>query len=268
MEITKKTATANTSILRGREIKFIVVHYTAGTTSRPGTAANVASFFSRPTTKASADFIVDDAAVVQYNPDISNRYTWAVGGNRLKNSKGGTMNGICTNANSISVEMCSTNRTDEVTAANSSEWTFTNQVLERTVELVRYLMGQHHIGADHVIRHYDVTGKLCPGVIGWNADSGSENVWELFKRRLMEPVIQREDERDMTKDEVRDLIREEIHAYQEERSALVPDADWQKEQLQRVKALGITDGSRPLDNCSRLEAAIMAANAIKAAQNT
>ncbi|MGN1415255.1 MAG: SPOR domain-containing protein, partial [Oscillospiraceae bacterium] len=38
--------------------------------------------------------------------------------------------------------------------------------------------------ADHVIRHYDVTGKLCPGMIGWNADSGSEAEWEDFRKAI------------------------------------------------------------------------------------
>ena len=268
MEITKKTATANTSILRGREIKFIVIHYTAGTTSRPGTAANVASFFSRTTTQASADYIVDDSTVVQYNPDIPNRCTWAVGGKRLANSLGGSLNGICTNPNSISVEMCSTCRTAEVKPPNHNDWQFTNAVLENTVELVRRLMTQYGIDADHVVRHYDVTGKLCPGVIGWNANSGSEATWELFKQRLVEPDIpQREEESEMTKEEVRTVVREEIATYMAALSSAQPEAGWQKEQFQRVTSLGITDGSRPMAFCSRMEAAIMAANAIKAVQN-
>ena len=41
----------------------------------------------------------------------------------------------------------------------------------------------------------------------------------------------------------------------------VPDAQWQQEGLERAKADGITDGSRPMALCTRLEAAIMAANA-------
>jgi flagellum-specific peptidoglycan hydrolase FlgJ len=35
-----------------------------------------------------------------------------------------------------------------------------------------------------VIRHYDVNGKPCPGVIGWNADSGSESQWDAFHESI------------------------------------------------------------------------------------
>lgn len=42
-----------------------------------------------------------------------------------------------------------------------------------------------------------------------------------------------------------------------------PTAPWQKEGLARAKAAGVTDGSNPMGLCTRLEAAIMAANAKK-----
>ena len=42
-----------------------------------------------------------------------------------------------------------------------------------------------------------------------------------------------------------------------------PTATWQKEGLARAKAAGVTDGSNPMGLCTRLEAAIMAANATK-----
>ena len=29
-------------------------------------------------------------------------------------------------------------------------------------------MKKFNIPLDRVVRHYDITGKLCPGVIGWN----------------------------------------------------------------------------------------------------
>lgn len=42
-----------------------------------------------------------------------------------------------------------------------------------------------------------------------------------------------------------------------------PEAQWQKEGLARAKEAGVTDGSNPMALCTRLEAAIMAANAKK-----
>ena len=40
------------------------------------------------------------------------------------------------------------------------------------------------IPAENDVRHYDVTGKLCPDIIGWNEDSGNAKKWEEFKARL------------------------------------------------------------------------------------
>ena len=80
INIVKKTSTHNTSSRPNRNLKWIVIHYTAGTQSRPGAAANTAQYFATTTVQASADFIVDDARIVQYNPDIRNRNTWNCGG--------------------------------------------------------------------------------------------------------------------------------------------------------------------------------------------
>ena len=44
-------------------------------------------------------------------------------------------------------------------------------------------------------------------------------------------------------------------------AAKAPEAQWQKEGLKRVVAAGVTDGSRPMALCTRLEAALMAQNA-------
>ena len=82
INITKKTSTHNTTSRPNRDLKYIVIHYTAGTHSRTGAAANIAQYFATTTVQASADFIVDDTTIVQYNPDIKNRNTWHCGGSR------------------------------------------------------------------------------------------------------------------------------------------------------------------------------------------
>ena len=66
-----------------RNIQYIALHYTAGTTSKAGTALGTAKWFANggnPSNPASSDFIVDDRDVVQYNKDIENYYAWCVGG--------------------------------------------------------------------------------------------------------------------------------------------------------------------------------------------
>ena len=35
-------------------------------------------------------------------------------------------------------------------------------LLQVLVSLLQYLCNGYHLDRDHVIRHYDITGKLCP----------------------------------------------------------------------------------------------------------
>ena len=70
------------------------------------------------------------------------------------------------------------------TQANHPDWYFTDETIAATIELTKYLMKLYNIPAERVVRHYDVTGKYCPGVVGWNAQSGSENAWKEFKSKL------------------------------------------------------------------------------------
>ena len=183
MTITKKFSAVHTTSRAARAIEYIVIHYTAGTTSKAGSAVNTADYFRTTSTQVSADFIVDDTAVVQYNPDIRNRYTWHCGGSKY-NTKGGSLYGICKNSNSIGIEICCNNSTGKMQAANDKSYSFSGVAVANAAELVRQLMAEYDIPAERVIRHYDVTGKPCPGIIGWNADSGSEAKWQAFKQAI------------------------------------------------------------------------------------
>ena len=185
IDILKHTGYSNTTSLLNRAIDYIVIHYTAGSTSRAGTAKNNAVMFSDPAHYASADFIVDDETVVQYNPDVKNRFCWHCGDNKNPYSMGGKFYGKCTNANSIGIEICSTNPNWTASdQANSKKWSFTEKAVAKAVELTKYLMQTYNIPADRVIRHYDVSGKLCPGIIGWNEDSKDVSKWKAFKAKL------------------------------------------------------------------------------------
>ena len=182
-DIINKLSTVHTTTKPGREIKFIVVHYTAGVTSRAGSAINTAEYYRTTDREVSADYTVDDTAVACYNGDIPNRYTWHCGGSKY-NTKGGTFYRKCTNANAIGVEICSTNSTGKMQNANDRSYYFTEAAVNNAVELVKQLMKWYNIPPENVIRHYDVTGKLCPGIIGWNIESGSEAEWQTFKARI------------------------------------------------------------------------------------
>ena len=108
MNIIKAFGTTNTDYYsKTLQRKYIVLHYTAGTRSVKGSARNVASMFKNGSVGGSADFIVDDSEIVQYNGDISHRACWSVGGKKyssMTTSEGGRYYGICTNSNSINIE--------------------------------------------------------------------------------------------------------------------------------------------------------------------
>jgi N-acetylmuramoyl-L-alanine amidase len=202
----------NITRLAKRDIKYIVIHYTAGTSSAKGKALSTAKYFNKTETKASADFIVDDETIVQYNQDLINQYTWHCGGSKYK-TKGGSFYKKCTNANSIGIELCSTNKKKKVEDANSESWYFTMGVFNNAVLLVCKLIEDLkvqgiEIPLENVIRHYEVNGKLCPGIIGWNADSGNENEWISFKKELNNLINNNHSDSKDLKDEVEKCKKE------------------------------------------------------------
>ena len=165
INITKATSTHNTTSKKNRSIQWIILHYTAGVSSAAGRAKGVANNFATSARDASADFIVDDGSIVQYNGDIQNRYTWAVGGSKYKSvntSLGGKFHGIATNANSISIEMCSNKVNKSSLKVTDNDWYLTDATVDNAVALTQYLMKKYNIDINHVIMHHMVTGKVCP----------------------------------------------------------------------------------------------------------
>ena len=184
MEIIKKCSTVHTYLRGKNKIEYICIHYTAGVSSKKGKAKGTAEYFATTTNNASADFIVDDGLCVQYNPDPLKYACWAVGGSKYPVTKGGSYYGKCKNMNSISIEICSNNKTGKMTYANDPNYYFTEAAVNNAIELTKYLMQLYHIDSDHVIRHYDVTGKVCPGVPGWNDSLAPDTEWQKFKQRI------------------------------------------------------------------------------------
>lgn len=183
MNIIKQTSTHATNYYPNRNIKWIVIHYTAGVYSSKGAARNTAAWFANPAAGGSADFVVDDAEIVQFSPDINNYLCWHAG---VDYSNGTAPYwGKCTNANSIGIEICSCNKAGRMTDANDSNYYFTDAAINNAVELVKYLMKKYNIPASNVIRHWDVCRKPCPGVRGWNTQDGNtEEKWLAFKKKI------------------------------------------------------------------------------------
>lgn len=141
--------------------KYIVIHYTGNKTD---TAKANANYFKNVNRGASAHLFVDDSYV--YEVVGLNDTAWAVG----KNYGTDDLFGICTNKNSISIEMCSVN-------GKISDKTFQN-----TVCLTIKLMKKYNIPVSHVVRHYDVCKKQCPGWKGWIGSD--QSIWKKFKNSI------------------------------------------------------------------------------------
>lgn len=181
INIIQKISSHNTTLSPNRTIEWIVVHYTAGTTSTRGAAQNTASYFNTTPNQASADFIVDDETIVQYNPDPTKYYCWAVGGNRYSNkitSLSGQYYGQCRNNNSISIELCSNKTNKSSLSVNDDDWYITENTQKMAQQLIRYLMQLYKIDKSHIIMHHQVTGKLCPQP--WCKNEQSLTQWHTF----------------------------------------------------------------------------------------
>lgn len=148
--------------------KYIVIHYTGNTTD---TAMNNANYFKSVNRGASAHYFVDKTQIVQVVKEEDT--AWAVGRNYGSNN----LFGQCTNSNSISIEMCSTN-------GKIADETYKN-----TVELTKDLMNRYGISVDKVVRHWDVCSKVCPGWDGWGANGKDASIWNQFKKDISSETV-------------------------------------------------------------------------------
>ena len=119
---------------RSRAIDRIVVHFTATLAS----ARNNATYFSRNEGQgASAHYFVDDITPEIYQSVAEGDTAWHAGDWQM-------------NCRAVGIEVVSAGEDFSATEVEKLGW------------LVRKLMAKYGIGASGVIRHYDVTGKLCP----------------------------------------------------------------------------------------------------------
>lgn len=211
---------ANYRARRTQPVQYIVLHYTA---NRGDTARGNLAYFSREVAAhTSAHYFVDRDEVCQSVPEAA--AAQHCGGKTRKHPH-------CINDNSIGIELC-----DSVDGVPP-------ETRALALELVRDIMRRYHIPADHVLRHYDVTGKLCP--LPWVKDPAA---WRQFVHDL--------EEEPMTYDDFKTFMARY-------RAELANQAATMPQLLAEAQALGLTDGTRPRDLVTREEAAIMARAAAK-----
>ena len=157
------------------------------------TAKNNTDYYKSVDRQASAHYFVDENSIWQCVEDKDK--AWHCGG--VIESSHHPYRNICTNSNSIGVEMCC-KKTSE------GEWYFEEATVKNTVDLICYLMRNYGISINNVIRHYDVTGKSCPKPyvdnIKWNEfrdrirkelnpmkelETVNDIVWELEHRGII-----------------------------------------------------------------------------------
>jgi len=153
---------SNYNRCRNQPIQYIVVHYTANNGDR---AQGNGNYFSQANRNASAHYFVDENEIVQSVKDTDT--AWHCGAKSYKHE-------LCRNDNSIGIEMCSEKD-------NNGQYYINQATQNRTIRLIKVLMKQYNIPIENVLRHFDVTGKICPEPFVKN-----QVQWLDFKKRLSE----------------------------------------------------------------------------------
>lgn len=146
---------------RTDSIKYIVIHYTA---NNGDTAKNNLNYFANnQNLSASAHYFVDENEVCQSVKDTDTAYH--CGAKTYKHK-------YCRNSNSIGIELCS--RKD-----SNGKYYFKDKTITNAVAITKELMQKYNVPVENVIRHYDVTGKMCPAPM-----VNDEKLWKEFLSML------------------------------------------------------------------------------------
>ena len=150
------------------QIKWIILHYVGAVS----TAKNNADYFYNTFRGASAHYFVDEKEIWQVVEDSDS--AWAIGADKYYTD--------ARNTNSISIEMCCYKN-------SKGKLDIKGEVVNKAIELTKYLMDKYDIDVDHVIRHYDATRKVCPAPF-----VNDESRWQDFKKKLGQKDTSNSDE--------------------------------------------------------------------------
>lgn len=142
---------------------FIVIHYTS---NNGDTAYGNTQFFKSVNRSASANYFVDENPTVWCSVKPTD-IAWHCG------TTGTYFHKYCRNSNSIGIEMCSRKN-------SNGKFYFKENTIDTTARLTASLMKQYNISISNVIRHYDVTHKICPEPF-----VRDNSQWENFKKLVL-----------------------------------------------------------------------------------
>ncbi len=134
------------------DIKNIVIHYVGNPNT---TAQNNRDYYDKPDTEVSSHFVIGlNGEVIQCVPLDEKS---AASNNRNKDT--------------ISIEVCHPDKTGK----------FNDQTYDSLIKLTAWLLEKTGLDENDVIRHYDITGKLCPLYYVNN-----ESAWVTLKADIKE----------------------------------------------------------------------------------
>ena len=161
---------------RTQPVRYIVMHYTA---NNGDTARNNCDYYHRVGgLQASAHYFVDEHGAMQSVRECDT--AWHCGARAYWHPE-------CRNGNSIGIEMCSRKRAD-------GSYYIKPETVANAAALAREIMQRYGIDTEHVVRHYDVTGKRCP--MPWVDDPAQ---WAAFLAMLTPEHPNEEEEEHMTR---------------------------------------------------------------------
>ena len=144
-----------------RAVRYIVIHYTGNDGDR---AQSNTEYFKNIYRGASAHYFADEDSIWQCVEDAD--IAWHCG------TSGVYVHSRCRNSNSIGIELCS--RKDQ-----SGRYYFDENTAANASRLIKSLMEKYGIPPQNLLRHYDVTGKICP-----EPYVRSREAWQSFKEAV------------------------------------------------------------------------------------
>lgn len=138
------------------KVNGVVIHYTANPETDSIANRNYfENLKTTQTTKASSHFVIGlKGDIVQCIP------TWEVA--YASNER---------NIDTIAIEVCHPDKTGK----------FTKESYDTLVRLVAWLACEYNLDSDQILRHYDITGKMCPKYFVDHQDQWQEFLKDVYQ---------------------------------------------------------------------------------------
>jgi len=223
----------------GRKItpKAVVIHWTANTNPGADAVANRNYFENHPQNYVSAHYIVDDRQVVQCLPEDEMGYH--VGAKKYRPKALKHLSSYPNNC-TIGIEICVNSDADF------------SQTYRNAVALTADILHRYGWNAEHLWRHYDITGKDCPRFFVNDATarhygfSSAAGGWAQFKQNVTQAL----------KGEVDDGMFLDMVGH------------WAKDSIEEAAKLGLVSGKgdgtfAPDENMTRAQGTVVVLRAYK-----